>query len=75
MFPHSMEFSYLPLSALVKGENNYDWPVVYKVLTEEGECIKTFTGENLLKGVIYENEFGAFRVILVIISLLFGVLI
>ncbi len=25
LFPHSMEFSYLPLSALVVGERTYDW--------------------------------------------------
>ena len=33
-FPHSMEFSYLPLSALVKGERKYDWQPLEKLLDE-----------------------------------------
>lgn len=33
-FPHSMEFNYLPLSALVVGENKYDWTPLEKMLGE-----------------------------------------
>jgi len=31
-FPHSMEFSYLPLSALVTGEGQYDWQALERLL-------------------------------------------
>jgi len=31
-FPHSMEFSYLPLSALVTGKDQYDWGALEKLL-------------------------------------------
>lgn len=33
-FPHSMEFSYLPLSALVKGEKDYDWTELEELLDD-----------------------------------------
>ena len=33
-FPHSMEFSYLPLSALVIGPEAYDWQPLEKLLNE-----------------------------------------
>ncbi len=33
-FPHSLEFNYLPLSALVVGENRYDWQPLEKLLDE-----------------------------------------
>jgi hypothetical protein len=32
LFPHSMEFSYLPLSALVVGKNDHDWAPLEKLL-------------------------------------------
>jgi hypothetical protein len=33
-FPHSMEFNYFPLSALVTGYNQYDWTRLEKLLNE-----------------------------------------
>jgi hypothetical protein len=33
-FPHSMEFSYFPLSALVTGYDLYDWMPLDKLLNE-----------------------------------------
>ncbi|MBO7653678.1 MAG: DUF4832 domain-containing protein, partial [Kiritimatiellae bacterium] len=33
-FPHSMEFSYVPLSELVTGEKRYDWRYLEKILNE-----------------------------------------
>jgi hypothetical protein len=33
-FPHSMEFSYLPLSAVVVGEDEYDWSPLETLLDE-----------------------------------------
>ncbi len=33
-FPHSMEFNYLPLSDLVKGEKVYDWKPLEKLITD-----------------------------------------
>jgi hypothetical protein len=32
LFPHSLEFSYLPLSALVMGQDRYDWAPLEKLL-------------------------------------------
>ena len=34
MFPHSMEFSYLPLSDLMKGPKQFDWAPLEKLLNE-----------------------------------------
>lgn len=31
-FPHSMEFNYLPLAALVKGPDSYDWSALERLL-------------------------------------------
>lgn len=31
-FPHSMEFNYLPLSAVVKGQDQYDWTALEELL-------------------------------------------
>jgi Domain of unknown function (DUF4832) len=47
-FPHSMEFSYLPLSALVTGYNQYDWKPL----------------ENLLDAVAARGHQTVFRVYL-----------
>lgn len=33
-FPHTMEFNYLPLSALVKGEDEYEWAELEKLLND-----------------------------------------
>ncbi len=33
-FPHSMEFNYLPLSALVVGEDLYDWKALERLLND-----------------------------------------
>ncbi len=33
-FPHSMEFNYLPYSALVKGYNDFDWTPLEKLLND-----------------------------------------
>ena len=33
-FPHSMEFNYLPLSALVKGCDKYDWQPLESLLND-----------------------------------------
>jgi hypothetical protein len=33
-FPHSMEFSYLPISAVVKGKNQYDWKALEDLLND-----------------------------------------
>jgi hypothetical protein len=33
-FPHSMEFNYLPYSALVKGYNEFDWVALEKMLND-----------------------------------------
>ena len=33
-FPHSMEFNYIPLSSLVKGERQYDWEPLERLLNE-----------------------------------------
>jgi hypothetical protein len=33
-FAHSMEFSYLPLSAVVKGERQYDWTELENLLDD-----------------------------------------
>ncbi len=33
-FPHSMEFSYLPLNAVVKGKNQYDWNALENLLND-----------------------------------------
>lgn len=34
LFPHSLEFNYLPFSALVVGENQYDWQPLEKMLND-----------------------------------------
>ncbi|VGO11806.1 hypothetical protein PDESU_00353 [Pontiella desulfatans] len=34
LFPHSMEFSYLPLSSVVVGEKEYDWSRLEKLLND-----------------------------------------
>lgn len=34
LFPHSMEFSYLPLSSVVVGKNEYDWSQLEKLLND-----------------------------------------
>src|SRR5689334_21371381 len=33
-FPHSMEFGYVPLSALVVARNHYDWAMLENLLDE-----------------------------------------
>ena len=33
-FPHSLEFNYLPVSAVMRGSNNFDWQPLEKLLTE-----------------------------------------
>jgi hypothetical protein len=33
-FPHSLEFNYLPVSAVMHGSNNFDWQPLEKLLTE-----------------------------------------
>lgn len=34
LFPHTLEFNYLPYSALVKGDDEFDWKPLEKLLDD-----------------------------------------
>jgi hypothetical protein len=59
-FPHSLEFDYLPLSALVKGEGAYDWAPLERLLDGIGgrghqAIFRVYLEDPGRKGVIPEH--------------------